>query len=94
MCAITAGVTTVATRAVVAQDAVSAILAVGAVSTVLAVQAVSTVLAVLAVLAVHAVLAVDVAILIGNGVDVGGSGSVLVFHGFFSYKLVGVALPR
>ena len=60
--------------------AVSAILAVGAVSTVLAVQAVCTVLA---VLAVHAVLAVDVAILIGNGVDVGGSGSVLVFHGFF-----------
>ena len=84
-----AGVATVAICAVVAQDAVSAILAVGAVSTVLAVQAVCTVLT---VHAVHAVLAVDVAILIGNGVGVGGS--VLVFHGFFSYKLVGVALPR
>ena len=69
--------------------AVSAILAVGAVSTVFAVHAVCTVLA---VHAVHAVLAVDVAILIGNGVDVGGS--ILVFHGFFSFRLVGVALPR
>lgn len=84
-----AGVTTVAISAVVAQDAVSAVLAVGAVNTVLAVNAVCTTLA---VLAVHAVLAVDVSILIGNWVGVGGN--VLVFHGFFSSKLVGVALPK
>ena len=46
-----------------------------------------------AVGAVGAVRAVDVAILIGD--DVGGDCcSVLVRHGFFSYKLVGVALPE
>ena len=67
--------------------AVLAVNAVCAFCAVLAVQAVCTVLTVLAV------GAVDVAILIGNGVDVGGSGSVLVFHGFFSFKKVGVALP-
>jgi len=65
---------------VIAVYAVCAFCAVGAV------QAVCTVLTVLAV------GAIDVAILIGNGVDVGGS--ILVFHGFFSYRLVGVALPK
>ena len=51
-------------------------------------------MAVSAVLAVHAVCAVhtvDVAVLIGDEGGVGGNG---ICHGFFSYKLVGVALPR
>ena len=63
-----------------------AVLAVNAVCAVLAVQAVCT------VLTVHAVGAVDVAILIGNWVGVGGS--FLVFHGSFSSRLVGVAFPK
>ena len=66
--------------------AVNAVNAVYAFCAVLAVQAVCT------VLTVHAVGAVDVAILIGDEVGVGGS--VLVYHGFFSYKLAGVALPK
>ena len=60
----------------------------------LAVCAVCAVLAVHAVHAVHAVLAVgavDVAILIGDEGGVGGNG---ICHGFFSYKKVGVALPK
>ena len=58
--------------------AVLAVNAVCAFCAVLAVQAVCT------VLTVHAVGAVDVAILIGNWVVVGGS--IMVFHGFFSYE--------
>ena len=67
-------------------------LAVNAVNAVCAFCAVRAVQAVCTVLTVLAVGAVDVAILICNGVDVGGS--VLVFHGFFSSRLVGVALPK
>ena len=66
--------------------AVLAVNAVCAFCAVLAVQAVCT------VLTVHAVGAVDVAILIGKWVGVGGS--FLVFHGFFSSRLVGEALPK
>ena len=55
-------------------------LAVRAVNAVCAVCAVCAVQAVCTVLAVHAVGAVDVAVLIGDEVGVGGS--VLVFHGF------------
>ena len=59
-----------------------------------ALRAVSAFSAFRAVRAVRAVWAVDVAVLIGDEVEVGGSGSVLVRHGFFSYKKVGVALPK
>jgi len=69
------------------------VLAVNAVNAVCAFCAVLAVQAVCTVLTVHAVRAVDVAVLIGD--DVGGDCcSVLVRHGFFSYKLVGEALPE
>ena len=75
--------------AVVAGVAVCAVVAQTAFFAVLAVHAILAVSAVLAVLAVHAVDAVDVAILIGNEVGGIGSGSILVRHGFFSYKVSG-----
>ena len=74
-----------------------AVRAVHAVFAILAVHAVLAIIAIMApnaVFAVVAVRAVDVAILIGDENGVGGNGSVLVFHGFFSYKLVGVACQK
>ena len=74
--------------AVVAIRAFDAVLTVFAIIAILAPNAVFAVHAVNAVCAVHAV---DVAVLIGDDVGVGGNG---ICHGFFSYKLVGVALPK
>ena len=77
--------------AVVAIRAFDAVLTVFAIIAILAPNAVLAVHAVNAVNAVCAVHAVDVAVLIGDDVGVGGNG---ICHGFFSYKLVGVALPK
>ena len=78
--------------AVVAIRAFDAFLTVLAIIAILAPNAVFAVVAVNTVHAICAVDAVDVAVLIGDEVDVGGR--VLVRHGFFSYKKVGVALPK
>ena len=78
--------------AIRAFDAFLTVLATIAILAPNAVFAVVAVLTVLTVLTVRAVLTVHVAVLVGNWVGVGGN--ILVRHGFFSYKLVGVALPK
>ena len=80
--------TPLAVTATLALIIVVAVVAIRAFDAVLTVFAIIAILAPNAVFAVHAV---DVAVLIGDDVGVGGNG---ICHGFFSYKLVGVALPK